>query len=219
MKQLLIEVFPIKIERSVITESMSKNDGRLIVKNMIIQRAGVPNKNRRVYSKRILERETGKLIENVRKTGNRGIIGELDHPESNIVNLRNACLGVLDYRWNGNDQLGDVEVLHTPSGNILKEILLAGYVPGISSRGLGSVKQLYEQDEPDLVEVEDDFELVCWDAVSDPSTHNAYFKTVNPSMNNSMTEGYNSSTEFKYHKANILMHDIICSLSGVCCLK
>ena len=99
MKQLLIETFPLKIEKSTLLESISKNNGRLIVPNMIIQRADVPNKNRRVYSRRILERETGKLIENVRSMGNRGIIGELDHPESNIVNLKNACLGVLDYRW------------------------------------------------------------------------------------------------------------------------
>lgn len=212
-KQLLIEVFPIRLERSAIVESMNKNSGSLIIKNMIIQRADVPNKNRRCYPKRILEREAGRLMAGIRETGNRGLIGELDHPESNIVNLRNACIGVLDYRWKGNDQLGDVEVLNTPSGNILKEILLAGYIPGISSRGLGSVKQLYENDEPDLVEVEDDFELVCWDAVSDPSTHNAYFKEIRENRE-SMTE-----LKMQYKKTDILMHDIICSLSGICCLK
>lgn len=213
MKQLLIDILPIKIEKSALTESISKNSGRLIIPNMIIQRANVPNKNRRVYSERILDREAGRLMAGIRETGNRGLIGELDHPESNIVNLRNACIGVLDYRWKGNDQLGDVEVLNTPSGNILKEILLAGYIPGISSRGLGSVKQLYENDEPDLVEVEDDFELVCWDAVSDPSTHNAYFKEIRENRE-SMTE-----LKMQYKKTDILMHDIICSLSGICCLK
>lgn len=212
MKQLLIDILPIKIEKSALTESISKNSGRLIIQNMIIQRANVPNKNRRVYSERILEREAGRLMAGIREAGNRGIIGELDHPESNIVNLRNACIGVLDYRWRGNDQLGDVEVLHTPSGNILKEILLAGYIPGISSRGLGSVKQLYEQDEPDLVEVEDDFELVCWDAVSDPSTHNAYFKEIR--------EGRQiNESKIPYYKANELMREILCEIGGVCCLK
>lgn len=217
MKQLLIETFPIRVEKSVLLESISKNDGRLIIPNMVIQRSDTPNKNRRVYSRRILERETGKLIENVRKAGARGIIGELDHPESNIVNLRNACLGVLDYRWSGNDQLGDVEILHTPSGRILREIIEAGYIPGISSRGLGSVKQLYESDEPDLVEVEDDFELVCWDAVSDPSTHDAYFKTVQPKFGNTVNESVEQNIPYK--KANLLMHDLICELSGVCCIK
>jgi len=218
LKQLLIETFPLKIEKSTLLESISKNNGRLIVPNMIIQRADVPNKNRRVYSRRILERETGKLIENVRSMGNRGIIGELDHPESNIVNLKNACLGVLDYRWNGNDQLGDVEILHTPSGRILREIIDAGYIPGISSRGLGSVKQLYESDEPDLVEVEDDFELVCWDAVSDPSTHNAYFKTIQPTDKNTFHES-NNRVSNKNQKIDLIIHDLICEMSGVCCLK
>jgi len=218
MKQLLIETLPIKIEPSILRESVSKNNGRMIIENMIIQRADTPNKNRRIYSRPILERETSKLIEGVRKLGNRGIIGELDHPESNIVNLRNACLGVMDYRWRGNDMLGDVEILHTPSGNILKEILLAGYVPGISSRGLGSVKQLYEADDPDLVEVEDDFELVCWDAVSDPSTHDAYFKTVQPSFKNTVHENYQRQSN-PYQKANGIMQSIICDISGVCCIK
>ena len=212
MKQLLIDVLPIKIEKSTLLESIEGNNGRLIVKNMIIQRADVPNRNRRVYSRSILERETSKLMNGVRQAGSRGLIGELDHPESNVVNLKNACLGILDYRWKSNDQLGDVEVLNTPSGNILKEILLAGYVPGISSRGLGSVKNLYEQDEPDLVEVEDDFELVCWDGVSDPSTHNAYFKEIRENRESVIKN-------IPYQKANILMRDLICEISGICCLK
>lgn len=212
MKQLLIEVLPIKIEKSYLLESINGNDGRLVVRNMVIQRANVPNKNRRVYGRNILEREMSRVMEGIHKSGGKGLIGELDHPESNIVNLRNACVGILDYRWKENDLLGDVEVLNTPSGNILKEILLAGYVPGISSRGLGSVKQLYEQDDPDLVEVEDDFEIVTYDAVSDPSTHNAYFKEI---RENRIIE----QKEIPYFKANQLMRDLICELSGVCCLK
>lgn len=219
MKQLLVETFPFRVEPTILRESHAKNNGRLIVTNMLIQRADTPNKNRRVYSKRILERETGKLIENVKKIGNRGIIGELDHPDSNIVNLKNACLGVLDYRWNGVDQIGDVEILGTPSGRILREIIEAGYIPGISSRGLGSVKQLYEADDPDLVEVEDDFELVCWDAVSDPSTHDAYFKPVTPLMKNTVHETYNRSPLQKYQNVDRIIMDIVCELSGVCCIK
>lgn len=217
MKNLLIETELIKVERSALLESMQKNDGRILIPNMILQRADTPNKNRRVYSKRILERETSKLLEGVRSIGSRGIIGELDHPESNTVNLKNACLGILDCRWgkqNPNDLLGDVEILPTPSGNILKEILLAGYVAGISSRGLGSVKQLYEGDDPDLTEVQDDFELVCWDGVSDPSTHNAYFKEIHEGRE------IGNLPENKYLKAQVLMTDIICDLAGVCmCIK
>lgn len=212
MKDYLIDVLPLKIEASQLTESSHKNNGRLIIPNMIIQRANVPNKNRRIYPKRILEREMNTLMETIHKTGARGVLGELDHPDSSVINLKNACLGVIDYRWKGNDMLGDVEVLHTPSGNILKEIILAGYVPGISSRGMGSVKNLHEQDDPDLVEVEDDFSLLCWDAVSDPSTHQAHFKEIK--------ESYNSKIVSKqYSKVEATIQDIICELSGVCCLN
>lgn len=214
MKQKLIEIFPIKIERSQITESVRVNDGRLIIPNMIIQRADVPNKNRRIYSKSILEREANKLMESLKSAGNRGIIGELDHPESNVVNLRNACIGIMDVKWRGNDQLGDVEVLNTPSGNILKEILLAGYVPGISSRGLGSVESAMYEGEDDVDEVQDDFELLTWDAVSDPSTHNAYFKSVKGS--NSMHESYNREENKQKNKIDDLIREIRCELSGVC---
>lgn len=215
MKEPLIEVLPFKVDKTELTESAHKNDGRFIVKNMIIQRANTPNKNRRIYSKNILERETSKLMKGAHSAGAPGIIGELDHPDSSIVSLKNACIGILDYRWKGNDQLGDIEILPTPSGNILKAILISGYVPGISSRGMGSVKNLHEQDDPDLVEVEDDFEMVTWDAVSDPSTHSAYFKEIR--------EGRQLSESFKrkhpYVAANTIMRDIICELSGVCCLK
>lgn len=214
MKQLLIETFPIRIEKSQLHESVRVNDGRLIIPNMIIQRANVPNKNRRCYPKHILEREATKLMESLRSAGNRGIIGELDHPESNVVNLRNACIGIMDIKWRGNDQLGDVEVLNTPSGNILKEILLAGYVPGISSRGLGSVEAAMYEGEDDVDEVQDDFELLTYDAVSDPSTHNAYFKTAKGS--NSMHESYSREESEKSKKINQLLREIRCEISGIC---
>lgn len=212
MKLLLVETELIKIEKSALLESISKNNGRIVVPNMIIQRADTPNKNSRIYAKSILEREMTKVFEGIRHAGSRGLIGELDHPESNVVNLKNACLGVMDWRWRNNDLLGDVEVLNTPSGNILKEILLAGYVAGISSRGLGSVKQLYEGDDPDLTEVQPDFEIVCYDGVSDPSTHDAYFREVREGKIN---EGHNY-TKTKYFKANQLIQDIVCDLSGIC---
>lgn len=215
MKEPLIEVLPFKVDKAELTESQRRNDGKMIVRNMIIQRANTPNKNRRIYSKNILERETAKLMKGAHAVGSPGIIGELDHPDVSTVSLKNACIGVLDYRWKGNDQLGDIEILPTPSGNILKSILIAGYVPGISSRGMGSVRNLHEQDDPDLVEVEDDFEMVTWDAVSDPSTHHAYFKEIREGRQ--LSEAVSRSS--KYSHANVLMRDIICELSGVCCLK
>ncbi len=183
---------------------------------MKIQQAENPNKNRRIYPRQILEREARKLFENCRKIESRGIIGELDHFDNSIINLKNACLGVLDYRWKGNDMLGDVEILNTPNGNILKEIITAGYVPGISSRGLGSVKELHEGEE-DIVEVDDDFELVCWDAVSDPSSHNAYFKEIREGRQ--LKENYQRTEKSKYFNAQQTMSQIMCELGNQCCWK
>ena len=216
MKGLLIDILPIKLERSQITESIGKNNGRLIIPNMVIQRADKPNKNQRVYPRSILEREMSKVMNGIKQAGSRGLIGELDHPESNVINLKNACNGILDYRWKGNDMLGDVEILNTPSGNILKEILLAGYVPGISSRGLGSVESVTDDYDSDVVEVQEDFELLTFDSVSDPSTHNAYFKEV---VDRGLHESRQVRTSDKYDRANQLITEIICEISGVCCLK
>lgn len=210
MKKVLIETFPIRIEKSTILESMRKNDSRIVIPNMIIQRADVPNRNKRIYGRPLLEREASKVMSGARQAGSRGVLGELDHPESNVINLKNACLGVLDYRWKGNDMLGDVEILNTPSGNILKEILQAGYVPGISSRGLGSVENLYESDDPEVVEVQEDFELLCWDGVSDPSTHQAYFKEIRENFESKKPMSTN-------HKANQLISEILCELGNQCC--
>jgi hypothetical protein len=214
LKKLLIETLPIRIEPSTLTESFAKNNGRLIVKNMKIQQADKPNKNRRIYSRPILEREAKRLFENCRQIESRGIIGELDHFDNSIINLKNACLGVLDYRWKGNDMLGDVEILNTPNGNILREIITAGYVPGISSRGMGSIRELNEEE--GLVEVEDDFELVTWDAVSDPSSQNAYFKEIRESRQ--LKESFNGRN-VNPNNVDKLMQAIICELSGVCCIK
>lgn len=215
MKQVLIDTLPFRLEKNQILESISKNGGRIIVPNMLIQRADQPNRNKRIYRRSLLEREMAKVMNGVRQSGSRGLIGELDHPESNVINLKNACLGVLDYRWKGNDMLGDVEILNTPSGNILKEILTAGYVPGISSRGLGSVENLWEGEDPDVVEVQEDFELLTFDSVSDPSTHFAYFKEIREGR---LTENLEITYKSK-EKTNRLISEIICELSGTCCLK
>lgn len=134
---------------------------------------------------------------------------------SEIVNLKNACLGVLDYRWKGNDMLGDVEILNTPNGKILREIYEAGYVPGISSRGMGSVSESYDGD--GVVEVEDDFSLLCWDAVSDPSSHNAYFKEIKEGKR--LKESYNPIKN-KNSKIDQLMQEILCEIgNNQCCWK
>ena len=142
------------------------------------------------------------------KIQNKRALGELDHPESSVVNLKNVSHNITQIDWNGDDVVGTVEILNTPSGNILKELFKAGIELGISSRGMGSVRQIDES----TSEVQEDFQLVGWDFVSDPSTQGAFMKPVNESKQ------YNKLNEHNT-EAHALIHAIICELSGVCCLK
>jgi len=167
MAQLLVEVSTF---RPIITESKTK-PGVFEVEG-VMQRATAKNQNGRVYSKAILEREMKKYMQEFVKNGN--AYGELDHPESPVVSLKNASHIVKDLWWNGDDLMGKVELLNTPAGNIVKEIIKAGHTIGISSRGTGSVQQTNEGN----LEVQPDFELVCWDFVSNPSTHGAFMNPI-----------------------------------------
>jgi hypothetical protein len=184
-KQLLVDYMPFEISREAINESISENDGRLIVKG-VLQRAEAKNQNGRVYPRETLMREAKKYSDvNIRE---RRALGELDHPDSSVVNLNNASHNVLDMQWNGDDLVGTVEVLGTPAGNILKELFKSGIKLGISSRGLGSVKEIKEDDSDsnsdDIKQVQPDFELIAFDFVSNPSTHGAFMAPTNESKLN-----------------------------------
>ncbi|MBC8428152.1 MAG: primosomal protein [Candidatus Pelagibacter sp.] len=172
-KQLLVDYIPFSVSPEQINESLSKNGGRLIVKGTL-QRADAKNQNGRIYPADTLMREA----ENYSKVQikERRALGELDHPDSSVVNLNNASHNILEMHWNGKDLVGTVEVLGTPSGNILKELFKSGIKLGISSRGLGSVEKLGEADEKgnQTVKVKDDFELIAFDFVSNPSTQGAF---------------------------------------------
>jgi hypothetical protein len=170
-KQVLVDYIPFKITPQQINESLSNNNGRIIVEG-VLQRSGAKNQNGRVYPKEILAREVANY-KKIQIAENRAL-GELDHPESSVINLNNVSHNILDCWWKGDDVIGKVEILGTPSGNIVKELLKAGILLGISSRGLGSVRELDEG----TVAVEDDFELICWDFVSNPSTHGAFMKPI-----------------------------------------
>ena len=174
-KKLLVDVRPFEISRQKIDESIKENDGRLIVKG-VLQRAESKNQNGRVYPREVLMTEVSKYLEN--QVSERRALGELDHPDSSVVNLNNASHNVIEMHWKGDDLLGTVEVLSTPSGNILKELFKSGIKLGISSRGLGSVEPMREG-EGDTVEVQPDFELIAFDFVSNPSTHGAFMRPVN----------------------------------------
>ena len=174
-KNLLVDVRTFEISRDKINESIKENDGRLIVKG-VLQRAEAKNQNGRVYPREVLLKEVSKYLEE--QVAERRALGELDHPESSVVNLNNASHNVIEMHWDGDDLLGTVEVLSTPSGNILKELFKSGIKLGISSRGLGSVEPMREG-EGDTVEVQPDFELIAFDFVSNPSTHGAFMRPVN----------------------------------------
>ena len=175
-KQVIVDYIPFEVTPQQINEAMKNNNGRLIVKG-VLQRAEAKNQNGRVYPRETLVREAKKYSEVQIKE--RRALGELDHPDSSVVNLNNVSHNILEMHWNGDDLNGTVEVLGTPAGNILKELFKSGIKLGISSRGLGSVKEVHEAEGDDSVEVQPDFELIAFDFVSNPSTHGAFLSPTN----------------------------------------
>ena len=187
---LLINVTPFK---GLLTEA--KDRPGVFEVTGIMQRAGAKNQNGRIYKREILEDQVREYIENFVKVGN--AYGELDHPESPIVSLKNASHVVKDLWWEGDDLMGKVELLNTPSGNIVKEILRGGHTIGISSRGTGSVEQTNEG----TLMVQPDFELVCWDFVSNPSTQGAFMNPI------SLNEG--KKVIGKYDRLDLIINNIL----------
>jgi hypothetical protein len=205
-KGLIVEYMPFKPVGSL-TESTGDQfgvPGGFVVQG-VLQRAGAKNQNGRVYPKQILQRECVRYQKEY--INQHRALGELDHPESSIVNLNNVSHNILKIWWSSDDLMGAVQVLDTPSGKILKELFKAGITLGISSRGLGSVKELRSEG---VVEVQDDFELICWDFVSNPSTHGAFMRPV--SMNESTNKQLKQA---KYDKINNIITSILCE-DGKC---
>ena len=141
----------------------------------VMQRADAKNGNGRVYPRNVLVRE----VENYQKlVKERRALGELDHPEDSVINLKNASHMVTNVWWDGNDVMGKVQVLDTPAGQVLRSLADAGVNLGISSRGMGSVHEANG-----TTTVEDDFQLICFDFVSEPSTTGAYMVKENKQPN------------------------------------
>jgi hypothetical protein len=181
MKQVIVDYIPFNVTPTQINEAMKENNGKLVVKG-VLQRAEAKNQNGRVYPREILVRESKKYDENFVKQ-NRAL-GELDHPDSSVVNLQNVSHNVKEMHFEGDNLVGTVEILTTPSGNILKELFKNGIKLGISSRGLGSVEVVRESNGDQVSKVGDDFELIAFDFVSNPSTHGAFLHPMNESVNN-----------------------------------
>ena len=199
MKQLLIEHLPFKVDKLLFEQSIRENKPLRV--GGVIQRAGVKNHNGRIYEQEILEREIKKYIDGpVRE---KRALGELDHPESSVINLNNVSHNIVEVTMKGNDVHGVVEILTTPSGNILKELFRCGVTVGISSRGMGSV----QENSDGILMVQEDFDLLCFDFVSTPSTPGAYMTPMNEGVNTHITD---------YTKVNNVIRDIICDNTGIC---
>lgn len=206
-KQLLIEHALFAPIPGMLKEGKGPN-GNLIVAGKV-QAADKPNANRRVYPFDYLQREVAKYQQVINE---RRATGELDHPETAVINLKNVCHNITKLWWEGTDLYGEFEILNTPSGNILKELFRAGITVGVSSRALGSVSQLSE----DLVRVEDDLEIICWDFVSTPSTFGAY---VAPQGSQGLNESVQYNRVDKYAAVNAAIRETLCLQTGICCLR
>ena len=196
-KKLLIETHTVKISPSQLTENVNSDNGNLMVEG-ILATAEVKNGNGRYYKKELWDREMEKYDQVIKE---RRSMGELDHPESTVINLKNVSHLVIDYNWDGDKLMGKIEILPTPSGNILKELIKNGVTVGVSSRGMGSLEQ-----NGGVMEVQDDFELLCWDFVSTPSNPGSFMHTLN--------EGKDVIT-YDYTNVNKIVHEILCS-KGSC---
>jgi Prohead core protein serine protease len=206
-KEVLIEYLPFKPLPKQINEAKMNPRIPFLVSGKI-QAADKPNANHRIYDYATLKKQVT-LYEQGPVTEKRAL-GELDHPDTSVINLKNVCHNITKVWWEGKDLYGEFEILDTPSGNILKELFLAGINVGVSSRAMGSVSPIGEG----LVQVGDDLEIICWDFVSTPSTYGAYVKPVG-----GLNESYTPQTNNKRSSVDRLISDIICSQSGVCCIK
>ena len=206
-KQILIETRQFKPNPVTITEVSGDLGGNIMVEG-ILATVEVKNGNGRFYKRELWERE----IDNFQKKINQKsteTCGELDHPDSQIINLKNASHAIRSLRWDGDEIIGTVEIFCDPgdkgtnSGRIAGALVRNGLMIGISSRGMGSLKQVGE-----IMEVQDDFELLTWDLVSNPSNPDSWM--INTSLNEGKSSPFNP-----YQKVDSIVTEILCA-NGTC---
>ena len=205
-KKLLTEYFALcdgGVCPDYLTEGEKKrmSEGKTFYMTGKIQVAEEPNGNGRIYPKSILEREMKnyeRLIEG------RRALGELDHPDTSVVELKNCSHLITEVWWEGNNVMGKLEVLNTPSGRTLKALAESACGIGISSRGLGSVRNKGKH-----VIVEDDYSLICFDVVSDPSAPGAFIKPVTGAFRNSPAMSISLGEQNKNSNIHMLMNEIL----------
>jgi len=196
--KLLIETQLFKANPISLVEGKLSDRGNPIVEG-ILATAEIKNGNGRYYSRDLWEREIDKysvLVEEHRA------MGELDHPESSVINLQNVSHNISKMWWDGDNVMGKIEILPTPNGNILKALIESNITVGVSSRGMGSLRET-----GGMLEVQDDFELLCWDFVSTPSNPDSFMHLVK--------EGLEIKSQSNYLKVNSIISEILCS-KGQC---
>lgn len=174
------------------SEKIEVRNGNAMYLTGVMQRADAKNGNGRVYPRHILRRE----VENYKKIiGEKRALGELDHPDDSVINLKNVSHMVVDVWWNNDDVMGKIKILDTPAGKIAKDLINSGVTLGISSRAMGSVKET-----KGMVTVEDDLQLICFDLVAEPSTDKAFMH---------LSEAKRAPVTTKADKLNRLLNDIV----------
>jgi hypothetical protein len=164
---LLREFVTLDYDKALIKEAKEKGEP-VVLKKALLQRADAPNQNNRVYKKAILEREIDRYMKVVKE--NRAL-GELDHPSDSVVNLKNVSHVIRDVWWSGNEVFGSVEILPTNAGKIVRDLIESNITLGISSRGIGDT---IRDEMTGYDAVDESFQLICFDLVSEPSTVNAF---------------------------------------------
>ena len=196
-KKLLREYYEL-CEGGVCQDLLTEEEKRFVASGGMIlsgklQEADVQNGNGRVYPHRVLMREMKNYQKLVQE---RRALGELDHPEDSVINLKNASHMITEVWWDNKNVMGKVKVLNTPSGKILQQLVNDGVKLGISSRGMGSVTESAGQ-----TMVEDDFQLICFDFVSEPSTPNAFMMQE--------AKNYKNKVFTKADRINRLLNEVL----------
>ena len=173
-QKLLVEQNLLYYDNELIKEAHDTSKP-LVLRHVTLQRANSKNQNGRIYPRDVLTKEVVKYEKEFVQQ-NRAL-GELDHPESPVVNLRNVCANVTKIAMKGESVMGDMQILSTRAGNIVRELVKNNIRLGVSSRGVGTVKNVNE----DTLEVQEDYNLICFDVVSTPSTPGAFInESIDP---------------------------------------